>query len=394
MTRPPAPPRPALAAALLAALMAGFIVYGSLYPFRFQPLPANTPLYDLVMGAWALRRPSRGDLAANLVLYGPLGLALSVAFGARLRALPAAGLAVLACVLLSAAMEVGQFFVPRRSPSGWDLVLNAIGATAGALTGALVAPRHAADALSWRPRIAEAFPAILLSCWLAYRLYPFVPAIDLGEWRASLAPLARGFDPDPLRTLRLALLWLVAGRLLDAARPKGENGVLLAGLMLLTIGAAVPLVGRRLTVEEILAVALAWPAWLLLRRLRWRDRLLLPAMLAAVVLEGTQPYRLLAEPRGFSWIPMRSLMSGQWGNGLQAMLYKTFLYGGLAWLGLRAGLRLAVASGFAIAVAAGISAFQTWLPGRSAEITDALIAAGAVVALYLLPPPPQPARQR
>lgn len=375
-----------LAAILLALLMAGFIVYGSLYPFRFQPLPPGTDLAEVLRDAWAIRRPGRGDLAANLVLYAPLGLALSLAFGARLPRLTGAGLALLLCLLLSAAMETGQAFLRPRTPSGWDVVLNGLGAAAGALAGALVAPARARDALAWQPRIADAAAAILLACWLGYRLYPYVPALDLGEWRASLSPLLRPWEPDWPRILRLAVFWLVAGRLLDAVRPGGERGALLALAMLATIAAAVPLLERRLSWEEIVAPGLALPAWLLLRGRRGSDALLLAALLAGVLLEGAQPYRLLAEPRPFGWIPLRSVMAGHWGNGLQAMLYKFFLYGGVAWLGLRAGLRLPLAGGLAIAVALGIGLLQTWLPGRSAEITDALIAAAAVLLLHLAAP--------
>jgi VanZ family protein len=376
--------RPILAAILLALLMAGFIVYGSLYPFRFEPLPARVSLAEALQQAWMIRRASRGDLAANLLLYAPLGLVLALAF-ARLRPWPATLLALLLCALLSAGLEFAQIFARHRVASGWDLVLNSIGGGFGAVAGTVLAPRRAADALAWRPQVAEAFPAVLLACWLGYRLYPYVPALDVGEWRASLKPLLPPLDPDPLRIVRLAILWLVAGRMLDAARPRGEAGLLLAVLMLGTLAAAVPLIGRRLTVEEIAAVGLALPAWLVLRRLSWRDRLLFPALLLAVLLEGLAPYTFLAEPRPFGWIPLRSLMEGQWGNGLQAVLYKSFLYGGLLWLGLRAGLWPALAAGFAVAVALAVSTAQTWLPGRSAEVTDAVIAAGTILVLRLLP---------
>ena len=388
MKKPSDLPAPAAAAILLATLMSGFIVYGSLYPFRFQPLPEGRALGDALSAALQLRRPGRGDLAANLLLYGPLGLALSLALATRLRASHAALLGFLGCVLLSACMEVGQLFVPRRTPSVWDLALNSLGAAVGAAAGAILSPRPEHAAYAWRPSVAEAFPAVLLGCWLAYRLYPYVPALDLGEWRASLSPLLPPWNPDPLRTLRLAIFWLVAARLLDAAWPTGARGVpVVIGVMLLTLVAAIPIVDRRLTQEEVIAVCIASPAWFLLHRRTWADRVLLPAMLLAIILEGARPYHFLAEPRAFGWIPLRSLMSGHWGNGLQAMLYKFFFYGGLVWLALRSGLRLPLAATITVALAIGISVLQTWLPGRSAETTDALIALGAVITVRLLMPP-------
>ncbi|WP_270937768.1 VanZ family protein, partial [Falsiroseomonas oryzae] len=142
MTRTKEAPRIATAGLLLAALIAGFIVYGSLYPFRFQALPDGVAWSELFRLSLA-RRGGRGDVAANLLLYAPLALALALAFVARLGPVRAGVLAVLACALLSTAMEIGQLFVPRRAPSAGDLLLNVAGAIGGAVTAAFVAPRRA-----------------------------------------------------------------------------------------------------------------------------------------------------------------------------------------------------------------------------------------------------------
>lgn len=374
----------ALAALLLAALMAAFIVYGSLYPFRFLPLRPGVGTGEAVLGA-LLRAPGgRGDILANLVLYAPLGFALALALQSRLRPLAAAALATLACLLLSAAMEFGQLHVPRRSSSGLDLLLNALGGGAGALLAGWIRPRGAGALPAGGAVPADSFAALLLGCWLAYRLYPYVPSIDYGEWRASLAPLLRLQDWDPWRALRLAALWLVAARLLAAAWPRLGGAVPFAALLLLVLGAAVPIVDRRLGVTEVAAAALALAAWLALARLRQRDAVLLVLLVAAVLAEGLAPYRLLAAPREFGWVPFRALLRGHWGNGLQAVLLKTFLYGGLIWLGLRAGLRGRLVVPAVVLLALGISMAQVWLPRRSADSTDAVIAASAAFLLLLL----------
>ncbi|WP_137180303.1 VanZ family protein [Roseomonas sp. AR75] len=372
-----------LAALLLGVLVAGFIVYGSLYPFRFAPLPEGRALGPAILAA-LLRHPGgRGDILANLVLYAPLGFALALALQARLRPGAAMGLAALACLLLSATMEVAQLHLPRRSSSGLDLLLNGVGGAAGALAAGWIRPRGLEGLPANRLVPADAFALFLLGCWLAYRLYPYIPALDYGEWRASLAPLLRPVPLDPWRVLRLAALWLVAARLLGAAWPRLGGTLPFAALLACVLAAAVPIVDRRLTREEVLAAGIALAAWPLLWRLRKADLLLLLCLLGATLAEGLAPYRFLSEPRSFGWVPFRSVMRGHWGSGLQAMLLKTCLYGGLLWLGLRVGLRGWLVVPAVVALALAISLARAWLPGRSADSTDVALALGAALLLFL-----------
>jgi VanZ family protein len=379
---PPSDRRAVPAALLLAVLAAGFIVYGSLYPFRFRPLPDGQKLLDAALAALGRRPGGRGDVAANLVLYAPLGFALCFALAARLRAVLATLLAALACALLSAGMEVSQLHVAGRSSSGFDLMLNALGGGIGAAAGALVARS------AWRPRgvalaPVEPLAALLLICWLAYRLYPYIPSIDLGEWRQSLAPLIRAPLLDPWRGLRLCVLWLVAARLLGVAWPRLGRALPFAALVLGMLALAVPIVDRRLTPPELLGGLLAVALWSLLRRAPRMDLWLLLALMVVVVAEATAPYSWLDAPQDFGWMPFRAVMRGHWGIGLQAMFYKFFLYGGLIWLALRAGLPWPAAAVATAALALGLSLLQTWLPGRSAESTDATLAALAAVLAWL-----------
>ncbi|MGK7871708.1 hypothetical protein, partial [Falsiroseomonas sp. E2-1-a20] len=95
------------------------------------------------------------------------------------------------------------------------------------------------------------------------------------------------------------------------------------------------------------------------------------------------PYSWLDAPREFGWLPFRAVMRGHWGIGLQAMFYKFFLYGALIWLALRAGLPWPAAAVATVALAFGLSLMQTWLPARSAESTDATLAALAAALAWL-----------
>ena len=219
-------------------------------------------------------------------------------------------LATLLCALLSLAMELAQLYTPNRVASLWDVLLNAVGAAAGALMAPLLL--RLGTGLD-RPTLADRFALLLLACWLAGRLHPYVPSLDLGEWRASLAPLLR--EPlDLPRALRIAVLWWLAGRLAEAAFPRGAW--LVPPLIAATVAAAVPIAARAL-----------------------------------------------------GWADVAGALGGL-----------------LLWALLRIGAPFAPSLGVVVLLALAVSVAQRWLPGRSAEITDALIALAAGLAARLTRP--------
>jgi len=60
-------------------------------------------------------------------------------------------------------------------------------------------------------------------------------------------------------------------------------------------------------------------------------------------------------------------------NGARSFLEKAFTYGTLVWLVVRAGFRLGPAALWTAALVLVIRVTQIYLPGRSAEISDAII---------------------
>lgn len=361
-------------------LVAAFIAYGSLYPLRFRPPPPGLDWLAALLAEPPPLRGRRGDALANLLLYMPLGVTLALALAGALWRPAAVLLATLLGFLLSLSLELAQLLTPVRVGSIWDVALN----TAGAACGALAAPallRLAAR--TGAPGLGDGFALALLACWLAGRWFPYLPSLDIGEWRQSLAPLLH--EPiDPGRAARLAVLWWLAGRLAEAALP--HRPWLVPPMVLGTLAAAVPIQGRVLTPAELAGGLAGLLLWALLRRRRAGDALLVPAMAAAVLAEGLAPYVFMARPREFSFIPFASVIGGSLAAGMQAMLYKALLFGGLIWALLRQGLRLAPAVAAVAGLALAVSVVQRWLPGRSAEITDALIALAAGIAARLARP--------
>lgn len=384
-------------AAVLAALFAAFIIYGSLYPFQFHALAGEAGLITALTTQWLRWPGSRGDLLVNLVLYMPLGLFLALALrgpdGSRRPAILRLLLTTSLGAVLSFAIEVTQLHISARFSSLSDLVLNTTGTLAGAMAALLMDvagwSRLGVVAPSARRHPAEPFAALLVLAWLGYRLYPYVPVIDLHHYWHSLKPLLLAPTLEPLRTLRLAVLWLVAARLTEAALlGHGLRGwpLLVPGLLLGTLVAQVPILDSRLSLAEVLGLGLGLLAWVILWRMRHGRQVnaFLALVLATVILtERLAPFTFSADPlQPFSWVPFRSVLRGHWEIGLQAMLQKLYLYGALLWLAVRAGHRLSVMAAALATALLTTSLMQTHIPGRSPEVTDAVL--GLIVALVFV----------
>jgi hypothetical protein len=109
-------------------------------------------------------------------------------------------------------------------------------------------------------------------------------------------------------------------------------------------------------------------------------------LVAAILVERLEPFTFLSAPRDFGWVPFESLIRGRWEVGFQAVMQKAFLYGALLWLAVRAGLALPLAAALAGAFLLAAGYAQTWLPDRSAEITDSVLVLGLGALMALLSP--------
>jgi VanZ family protein len=124
----------------LLGVITFLIVYGSLYPFSFAAAGGAGPLELLKQLSFA--RTTRSDIAANVLLYLPLGACLTWLLAARLGGLAAAIVATLAAAALSFAVEFAQLYETRRVASLADLAYNTVGAFAGAWVAIGVAATH------------------------------------------------------------------------------------------------------------------------------------------------------------------------------------------------------------------------------------------------------------
>jgi VanZ family protein len=375
---------------LLALGYTLLICYATLYPFKGWTEPSRG-----FRGALFLAFPdhlSRSDLVVNLLAYLPLGF-----FWQRLRprgrqpmTVSLQALAVGFC--LSYGLEVLQAWLPARVSSLSDLIAN----SAGAFAGALAADRYARSSATpaWRSwRAANLLPGALsepawaaLAFWALAQWAPFVPTVDLGELKNGIKPLwftligrqAFNYGKAAQGLAGLAGLGLLA---LSTAKDRARRRVYLwfQTLALAALLAKPFFAGRALSLELCGALPLAALLTALLALLPRRIRAVLGVLLlvggfaVGELTPGDTP-RLQA----FNWFPFRSHLTNEMA-GIGSIL------DGL-WPFLAAGClvfshwepcarRVVFAGGVAVFFGVlGLEFLQLGIPGRTADVTQALIA--------------------
>jgi VanZ family protein len=371
-----------IAGGLLAAIVF-LIAFGSLYPFSFA-LDGAAPFERL--GELPRAGATRSDIAANILLYLPLGTCLAWLLAARGGAAFAVATATLLAAALSFTIEFAQLYETRRVASLADLTANTAGAFLGALLALAIArTRRHLHASPFAGLLQYPVAAALVFSWIGYRLAPFAPALDPAEWSASVAPVLDGGWPAPGDTLMHLLAWLVilflAGRLAPgraAAITALTMGAVLAGRILIT--------GLVLEGAEIAgmaaALALAGP---FARLPRPRAALLLAAaLLATIAWQGLMPFDFQLAQDRFAWLPFGESLTQYRAANLADMFLRCFTNGALVWLLCQAGLSAVAATGAGAGAVFAVELLQTWLPGQTAEITDPLLAvcAGGLISLF------------
>jgi VanZ family protein len=366
---------------LAAAIVAGVILYGSLYPFAFRYPASGIGPIQALLKSWA-QTPQRGDFVANILFYMPFGFFASLGIGTSV--LPALWIAIVCGALLSASMEVAQYYVAGRVSSGIDIYADIIGTALGALIG-VVAGRNT----SWpifRTIASNRVPCLLLGLWLGYRLFPYVPTLDLQKHWSAIKPLVLYPNLTGYDLFRHTAIWLTIGALLEAIAGPRRAWLLLSLFVGSVLVAKILIVAKTLSAAELAGAGLALGAWLVLAAStgpRFRVILITLLFFALVVVERLVPFHFSADGRHFGWIPFHSFIYGSVEVNIMSFFEKAFLYGGLIWLICRAGLRPGISTILVASMLFATSWAGTHLAGRSAEITDTVMALlmGAIIAL-------------
>lgn len=375
----------------LSGGVVALILYGCLFPFELRSDTGSSG-YE-TFARLRFLRPSRGDLVANLLLFLPLGLCLVLALPGSLRRSSRVMLSALAGTLLSLGIELAQVFYETRVSSLTDVVLNAIGSFAGALAGIIYLELGKSFSVpGMRHGRPEPVPLAILLLWITYRLAPFVPTIDWQKYKDALKPVFSSPSLSLLEVMRYLAGWLVVSQ---ALRRLWRTQYALPALLLLAavvVCGRVVVVSKVLVLSELIALVLVPPAFALLNRSNNERRKALAVallFLTVIVIEGLKPFELLDTAQSFSWVPFQSSLSDSLELNYMVFFEKCFLYLGLVWLLVSAGLSVGKASLLEAMVLALIEVTQIWLPGRSAEITDPLLALAAGVMVAVMGVRPQ-----
>ncbi len=373
-------------AAVITALVIAVIFYGSLYPFVFRDRGGLDEAISLLLTTWRVPT-SRGDIISNILLYIPLGLfAVNALAGPRA---PRVALATLLGLAICTTVELAQFYTPARNSTMSDIYCNTAGTLIGALAGVVV---HRGVRLPFLGQVAwQPFPVLLLVSWGGYRLYPYVPAIDLQKYKDAIKPLI--FSPSLTATdlYRHTAIWLVLAVLLEAVFGADRRRLMFCLLVPAVLFARILIVGTTLSPAEVAGGALALLLWLaVLSHVPLRAGIVALLFIGVVVIQSLAPFEFQTYARPFGWIPFLSFMRGSMEVNALVMFEKVFTYGSLLWLLTRAGLNFGIATAASATLIFALRYAQTYLPGRSAEITDFVMVLILALVMKLLADEPAP----
>lgn len=241
----------------LAGGYALLIVYASLSPFDDWQKPST--YFLAVLAAPPYWMHSRFDLVVNFLAYLPFGLLLYLTLRPRISPAKSTMLTVLGGLLLSAAMEYAQMYLPSRTSSNLDLLTNTAGCMIGALFAATVVPLAWFELLmGWRQRLFYSsketdFGLALLALWLLPQINPSLPLLGSAYIGNIKFPPSATLHVSWMEMVSIALNLLLFGSLLSTMLRQRRHAV--PGL-LLVLGAV--------TLAKFVASVLLLKTWALL----------------------------------------------------------------------------------------------------------------------------------
>lgn len=168
-----------------------FALYGSLLPFRLDPLPLEAAWnqFSGVLFTFPPRRISRSDLLANALLFVPVGFTLAGALlvdrSQRFRLIRATAAILPVSITVSLLAEFLQTFTTSRVPSNTDVVAQTVGCFIGIgswfVAGqALTHWLREAFAAAPEDRPSRVLTAFAVG-WVFVNLAPFDISVDAGD---------------------------------------------------------------------------------------------------------------------------------------------------------------------------------------------------------------------
>ena len=356
------------------ALVLLLIVYGSLYPFRWN---FSDPQAFIWRGRIGLV-----DLVENIILFVPLGVLLGWAGHGRPRrwVFFAARLAV--SLAVASALQWLQKYLPR-TPALSDVVFNMAGFVLG--WGAGFAARWRVGHLLVRHQgwaDADRYTLVLIALWWVTELYPLIPTLDVSSVAQNVKSLWQQDLWQPRRMLLhvgMAVIGLsaVAHLARTAHLAHRARALALVAAMVLLAGKFV-VVGQSPGMAVVLGIGGGWLLW------RWLDTSAPGARwaatawvaLATYLLDAIWPWAWRTPPADMAWMPFASSLSTWVQSAVTARAFECLCFGAMLWSTVRNGALLGGMTICTAMLALACEWTQRYLPTRTAEITSVLLAIG------------------
>ena len=360
------------------------ILYGSLWPWQYNPAHATGNPLSILLHSWSAKTgpADMEDIVVNLLLYIPVGmfgyLALDRHHHRRLRLI---GPIILGFVL-SCSVEMLQIFDNPRNCSAVDVLCNTVSSAIGVLLGYVFRQSHLAGlsraAIAGRPHSAG--PLVLIYIWVGFQTIPMFPLTF------KILPKIHALWPahfSVIDALASFTAWLIVARLLEATYDL-EIARLLVLLLSLLVPAKLFIAHRTFTIAELAGLIASVIVWnTVLARLASRTAIISGLTVLMLIVQGLRPFHF-GPHNVFSWVPFQSLLLSPWEGALVILCQKSFWYGSAVWLLFSNFRRLLPATGIVAAILAGIEIIQIRLPGRTADITDPVLAILLGLILWFL----------
>lgn len=368
--------------ARLFGLFSLLIALGSIFPFNFDLSRVNAQVWQDFIAPTSFAM-GQGDLVGNIVLFLPFGFFGAFALPRRRGLVSTVVWLTVLGAIFGFALQVLQLALPTRVESIPDVLANTFGAFVSGLAGWLV--RRGQTGVPKGSAQIAALPAVLLMCWLFYRLYPFIPSLDLQSFKDALKPLLLRPQVNPISVFNDAVSWFLAGVLLrqlnlDAAYDRNVWVVIGAVTAL-----EVVIVQNSVHASGVLGAGIAaiiWPLVFARQAPKVMAGVVAALLSIKLLLSGLEPFELAGGMRSFSFLPFSGMLGGSMFVNTLAVIQKVFFYGGLFCLLRLAGAGKLSAVGFVMVLTALIECLQVFFTNHTPEITDpflvALIAYGLV----------------
>jgi VanZ family protein len=357
-------------------IVVALIVYGCLYPFSFHPMPPQGWNLFWQVAPSVLTRFIARDALINVLLYLPFGILAFLAFDQVQNAWLHLLIPVVLACFLSTTLELIQLMDFTRTSSLFDVACNTTGAALGSLAGLFYARpvTRLVTRTGQTVTRAASVPLLLFCLWLGYQVFPMFPSVGSFALLAKLKTLlihSSFSTPDAISTW---IEWLTAAAIFRAVWPDRQHRISIFVLLLL-LPARMFLLRRSITPSEIagaLGACIVWQSWL--ERQPQAARLLPWLIVAGLILHDLSPYRLSRTPQAFCWLPFGGFLGSAQDWGTVMLLKKSFWYGAAVWTFHEAGKGYWKPAFGIAALLAALEWTQRYLPGRTPEISDPLLA--------------------